>query len=249
MGTTNYNLTTVAGTDPVQDGDDAITALANELDSIIATADGGLLSARPTSSGGTPGIRGRLYRASDDGVLYYDRGTGWDAVGGTLPAAGLTLGTDVNLYRSAANVAATDDDLHVRKSQGSEVRIGSTLASLPGLTLGGDTYLYRTGANAAGTAGAFTAAGALQGATVQASTGTTAVALNASGPGSSAEVVWGGDTALYRNAAKQLAMNGDIEFTRPGNTGTHRGPILWSPLGTRYRITVANDGTLGTEAA
>lgn len=228
MATANYNLTTVDGTDPVQDGDDAITALANDLDAIIATADGGTLAARPVSSGGSPGIRGRIYRASDDGVLYYDRGTGWDAVGATLPASGVTLGADVNLYRQAADVLATDDDLHVRHGQASEVRAGYTLLGLPGVTLGGDTYLYRSGANALGTAGSFAAGG-----------GATAVQLDASGPGSTARVLLGGDTYFYRKAASQFGTAADLEFT-----SSTRGPILKSTGGGRFRIGVDDAANL-----
>jgi len=41
----------------------------------------GLLSARPTSSGGSPGVQGRVYYATDTLTLYYDFGTGWTALG------------------------------------------------------------------------------------------------------------------------------------------------------------------------
>lgn len=43
----------------------------------------GTLAARPTSSGGSPGIQGRVYMATDQTphAFYYDFGTGWDAIG------------------------------------------------------------------------------------------------------------------------------------------------------------------------
>jgi hypothetical protein len=37
----------------------------------------GLNAAKPVSTGGSPGIQGRFYYATDTGVLWYDYGTGW----------------------------------------------------------------------------------------------------------------------------------------------------------------------------
>lgn len=52
----------------------------------------GTFAARPTSSAGTPGIQGRFYMATDltPHVLYYDYGTGWDAVGNLSAGAVVT---------------------------------------------------------------------------------------------------------------------------------------------------------------
>jgi hypothetical protein len=41
----------------------------------------GLLSARPVSTGGSPGVQGRVYYATDTSALYYDFGTGWTQIG------------------------------------------------------------------------------------------------------------------------------------------------------------------------
>ena len=57
-----------------------VESLAAALDDTVATDDQGVIASRPTSSGGTPGVRGRYYFATDEGVLYRDRGTQWDAV-------------------------------------------------------------------------------------------------------------------------------------------------------------------------
>ena len=57
-----------------------VQALAEQLDSTIATDDQGAIASRPTSTAGSPGIRGRYYFATDEGILYRDRGTQWDAV-------------------------------------------------------------------------------------------------------------------------------------------------------------------------
>lgn len=50
--------------------------LATDLDG-VAMDDQGLLSARPTSSPGSPGKKGRYYHATDTGQLYRDTGTSW----------------------------------------------------------------------------------------------------------------------------------------------------------------------------
>lgn len=52
------------------------------------------------------------------------------------------------------------------------------------------------------------------------------------------------DVSLGRGGAALLTTDGDLEVTDPT-----KGVILRSPNGTRYRLTVADDGTLGTEAA
>lgn len=71
-----YPLLTESG-----DGPAAFLALANALDAAVLYGQG-LLSARLPSSGGTPGIQGRIYRATDvANVIYYDNGVGWDAIG------------------------------------------------------------------------------------------------------------------------------------------------------------------------
>lgn len=67
--------------------------LALDLDAIVPPTSHGTLAARPTSSGGSPGIADRLYYATDvdpktlvdrtgvNGQLYRDNGTGWDPIG------------------------------------------------------------------------------------------------------------------------------------------------------------------------
>lgn len=68
-----------------------MNALAVALDG-AAIDDQGILAARPVSSGGSPGIRGRYYMVKDDsdptqnGILWRDNGTGWDAVNLHAPA-------------------------------------------------------------------------------------------------------------------------------------------------------------------
>jgi microcystin-dependent protein len=40
----------------------------------------GAIAARPVSTSGSPGIQGRVYYATDEGLLYWDTGTGWNTV-------------------------------------------------------------------------------------------------------------------------------------------------------------------------
>lgn len=98
--TTKYALPTVLGTDIVKDGDNAITALANAVDAKMVGYSSGLLSARPTSTPGSPGVEGRIYRATDTGQLFMDTGTGWNEL--TFNQAGFIAGDLKTTARSTA---------------------------------------------------------------------------------------------------------------------------------------------------
>lgn len=71
-----YPELNVSPNGPVQ-----IQNLALALDAAVVYAQG-LLSARPAF-----GLQGRLYHATDTGLVYYDTGTSWIAVGGSAFAA------------------------------------------------------------------------------------------------------------------------------------------------------------------
>lgn len=77
--TPRLGLHSPVSTDPADVPADMAT-LTSELD-IMAPIGSGLLSNRPTSSVGTPGIRDRFYYATDAAVLYRDTGTGWVVIG------------------------------------------------------------------------------------------------------------------------------------------------------------------------
>lgn len=68
----------------------------------------GLVADRPVSSGGTPGIQGRLYASTDESPkrVYYDYGTGWFPIGdipaGSITSAMIADGTIVDADISAA---------------------------------------------------------------------------------------------------------------------------------------------------
>jgi len=57
-----------------------ITDLANATDGAFAMFDQGPIAGRPTSTPGSPGEEGRFYYATDQDTLYYDYGTGWQAI-------------------------------------------------------------------------------------------------------------------------------------------------------------------------
>lgn len=77
--TSRWALPYPASTDPPA-GHSQIQALAEALDD-VAKDDSGLLSARPTSTPGSPGKAGRYYYATDQKVLYRDTGTSWVVIG------------------------------------------------------------------------------------------------------------------------------------------------------------------------
>lgn len=66
----------------------AFQNLATDLDA-VAMDDSGTLAARPVSSVGTPGKRGRYYWATDAGRLYRDNGQGWDEIGPSITPPGV----------------------------------------------------------------------------------------------------------------------------------------------------------------
>lgn len=84
--TVKYALRCLTGTNVVSDVDAGLQALADDIDGKMATYSQGLLSARPTSTAGTPGIVGRAYYATDIGLEFHDYGTGWAPVGLALGA-------------------------------------------------------------------------------------------------------------------------------------------------------------------
>lgn len=84
--TTRLQLPYPALTDTA-DGPAAFQALAVALDK-AAIDDQGAFSARPVSTPGQPGIKGRYYWATDQAILYRDNGTGYDPVTISAPVDG-----------------------------------------------------------------------------------------------------------------------------------------------------------------
>lgn len=73
--TSRLDLPYPDGNDPVIQGENRIQDLAEAIDDVMATDDQGTVAARPA-----PGTVGRYYYATDQRVLYRDRGADWDAV-------------------------------------------------------------------------------------------------------------------------------------------------------------------------
>jgi microcystin-dependent protein len=80
--TTKYAIPTLAGTDLISDIDTLVNSSLASIDSKMAGYSEGLLSARPTSTTGSPGVAGREYYATDTGQRFKDTGTGWYEIQG-----------------------------------------------------------------------------------------------------------------------------------------------------------------------
>lgn len=91
--------------------DFAALVAALEIDVIYGQ---GTLAARPTSTPGSPGIAGRIYMATDQTphALFYDYGTGWDAVGSL--AAG-SVGTTQLADGSVTTIKIADVNVTLAK--------------------------------------------------------------------------------------------------------------------------------------
>lgn len=97
----------------------------------------GTLTARPTSTPGTPGLEGRLYVATDltPHVAYYDYGTGWDALNGI--AAGGVRGSDAaDVQREILQGSIRRVDLHAHLKPSGTAAAGDEALRALGTTAG-----------------------------------------------------------------------------------------------------------------
>lgn len=95
--TPRLSLPFPASSDPADVPAD-IEELATSLDQAVVYGQG-TFAARPVSTVGSPGIPGRLYRASDTGLIFWDTGTAWVEVtlaDGAVTPAKVALGAIVN---------------------------------------------------------------------------------------------------------------------------------------------------------
>lgn len=76
--TSRLGLVAPLGAEQINQGDDSLRALVDRLDAILAPVSSGLLTNRPPSSAGTPGIVDRRYTATDAHATFRDTGTGWE---------------------------------------------------------------------------------------------------------------------------------------------------------------------------
>lgn len=89
------------------DGPAAFLAIANALDKAAITSQG-VFASRPVSTGGSPGITGRWYYATDQAKIYYDLGTSW--VDLTPPAIGADSITAFHIAPNAVGASELADN-------------------------------------------------------------------------------------------------------------------------------------------
>lgn len=166
--------------------------------------------------------------------------------------AGGATALDTNLYRSAADLLKTDDELEIGFAGGKDtLRLTSTAADT-GITIGGDVNLYRSAANYLKTdddllvgassfqtgittgvwllgGGAVSVVRALAAQTTFYSTvnGDTQYRFTVDSDG---KMLWGsgaaaGDTNLYRSAANTLKTDYSLEVTGSALLGTNNGNV------------------------
>jgi hypothetical protein len=107
-----FGLAAFAGGDFINTLDTENAAQVAILEAHGVRVDRGTFSARPTSSGGTPGIQDRFYYATDTQDLWYDYGAGWIWVAGAAPfkvvsPAGNATAADRQLVQAAPNAIIT----------------------------------------------------------------------------------------------------------------------------------------------
>lgn len=104
FGTTaKYALRRLTGSNPVQDIDAGFQALAEDIDGKMVGYSEGPIDSRPMSTGGTPGIAGREYFATDTGQLFKDRGTSWVEIGTSASQLIVPTGTILATGRATAS--------------------------------------------------------------------------------------------------------------------------------------------------
>lgn len=158
----------------------------------------------------------------------------------SAPAFSFDSDPDTGMLRSGANALgfATGGTQRLVITSSGELKIGGTLPSSPNITLnanGTATFGARITSDRSTDGYAFEADynSSLRGGIYASSTGASLVLKDSSGT-----------TNISLDGSNGSAtFAGDIETTTAGD-----GVILKSPNGTRYRLTVANDGTLSTSA-
>lgn len=152
--TTKYAIPTLAGSDLARDIDTAVNSALTAIDSKMTGYSEGPFASRPVSTGGSPGVAGREYRATDltPPTRYRDTGTGWEEIPAVLKAStiwdppslanGATTSTTVTVTGAAigdfalASLAGLVDGLILTATvpiTGNAVRV--MLTNLTGATL------------------------------------------------------------------------------------------------------------------
>ena len=128
--------------------------------------------------------------------------------GGSTATDRLNLGADTTLYRSAANVLKTEDELIIDINGGKDTLALTNTTANVGITIGADVNLYRVAANYLKTDDNFQVVGHLM------------VAID-----NTSKLFFGSaeDTSLWRSTTNELATGGLIRYDSAGTFQTTVG--------------------------
>lgn len=127
--TSRLSIPYPAGSDPVDVNGD-LQAAVEVLDD-AALADQGLLSARPAA-----GLMGRLYRATDNGKVYWDTGSAWVAASAATATADLDAAAVTTAKIADAAVTSAKLKPTVLFAAGNnDLTVVDALSDIPGATV------------------------------------------------------------------------------------------------------------------
>lgn len=89
MPTTKYAIPYIDGNHDLEDGPADINAVLDSIDGKMTGYSAAVIASRPTSTSGSPGVAGRIFRATDTGQRFQDHGTGWEEI--AWPRKGATI--------------------------------------------------------------------------------------------------------------------------------------------------------------
>jgi hypothetical protein len=129
--TSRRQITTPADTDEIADGAGAIRTLAGFVDNDVEFQQG-VVASRPTSTAGSPGTAGRIYRSTDEKVVDLDLGTSWGPNMGQAAVAAFraSLTTNPNYASGSTVVYQTSDIAPTRGSYSTST--GRFVPAVPG---------------------------------------------------------------------------------------------------------------------
>lgn len=123
-----FGLQAIAGSDLSNTIDTTNDAQMDIIDAQAAMFSQGSFAVRPVSSPGTPGIAGRFYFATDQGILYYDHGTGWKEVRiGDVPLSDDDFAASAGMYTAYRTIAQAQGQALGAINAGTYLLVGASL--------------------------------------------------------------------------------------------------------------------------